>query len=97
LVGIFFNFCLYGVLAIQAYIYHIAFPQDAFRIKALVYSVVAFETAQTIITGVEGFRWFAAGFGNMLVVAKPGLGPLCVPIMGSIMALTVQVFFCYRI
>jgi len=96
-VGTLLNFCLYGVLAVQAYIYYITFPKDSWKIKGLVYFVVALETAQTITTGIDGFRWFANGFGNVLVIAAPGLGPLNTPIMGSIIALIVQSFFCYRI
>lgn len=97
LIGVMLNFALFGVLAVQAYVYHITFPHDNLEIKGLVYFVVAFETAQTIMTGVDAFRWFATGFGNILEVAKPGLGPVNTPIMGAIMALVVQTFFCYRI
>ncbi|KAG6910308.1 hypothetical protein DXG01_011705 [Tephrocybe rancida] len=39
----------------------------------------------------------ARGFGNVLNFADPRLSPFYTPMMGSIMALVVQLFFCYRI
>ncbi|KAF8904510.1 hypothetical protein CPB85DRAFT_1317296 [Mucidula mucida] len=97
LLGTFFNFSLYGVLAVQVYIYHLAFPNDNVKIKGLVYFVLAFETAQTIMNGADAFNSFARGFGNLLVAGDPGISPVYTPIMGSIIAFVVQMFFCYRI
>ncbi|KAF9025658.1 hypothetical protein BDZ89DRAFT_70886 [Hymenopellis radicata] len=97
LLGTFFNFTLYGVLAVQVYIYHLAFPNDNVKIKGLVYFVLAFETAQTIMNGVDAFNSFARGFGNLLIAGDPGISPVYTPIMGSIIAFVVQMFFCYRI
>ncbi|KAG6854552.1 hypothetical protein C0991_004888 [Blastosporella zonata] len=43
------------------------------------------------------FQWFAPGFGNLANVKNPLTSPVNTPVMGSIMALVVQIFFCYRI
>ncbi|KAG6855714.1 hypothetical protein H0H87_011702, partial [Tephrocybe sp. NHM501043] len=43
------------------------------------------------------FQWFAAGFGNAVKIQDPLTSPVNTPFMGSIMALVVQIFFCYRI
>jgi len=97
LVGTLLNFTLYGVLAVQTYIYHLSFEHDNYLVKTLVYFVLAFETAQTIMNGVDAFQWFASGFGDLLVITKPGISAIYTPLMGSIIALVVQFFFCYRI
>ncbi|KAF8904514.1 hypothetical protein CPB85DRAFT_1437809 [Mucidula mucida] len=97
LLGSLFNFTLYGILALQVYIYHTSFPQDNRKIKWLVYFVFAFETAQTIMNGVDVFNSFARGFGNLLIIAEPGISPIYTPIMGSVIAFMVQIFFSYRI
>lgn len=62
-----------------------------------VYFVLAFETAQTIMNGVDVFNNYARGFGNLLIISNPYLGSVYTPIMGSIMSMIVQLFFCYRI
>jgi len=91
------NFGLYGVLALQGYIYHVSFPKDNLKIKCLVYFVLAFETAQIVINGIDTWDLFANRFGDIGILATPGLGAIDTPMMGSITAFVVQIFFCYRI
>ncbi|KAF5386559.1 hypothetical protein D9615_001588 [Tricholomella constricta] len=97
LIGSLLNFLLYGVLAVQVYIYRLSFPKDNNLIKLLVYFTLVFESVQTALNGVDMYHWFAKGFGNVLNFADPRLSPFYTPMMGSIMALVVQLFFCYRI
>ncbi|KAF9018690.1 hypothetical protein BDZ89DRAFT_959871, partial [Hymenopellis radicata] len=97
LLGTLFNWALYGIVAVQVYIYHLSFPKDNIKIKCLVYFVLAFETAQTIMNGVDVFNGFARGFGDMAIIGNPGISPVYTPVMGSIIAFVVQMFFCYRI
>jgi hypothetical protein len=63
----------------------------------LVYLIFLVETVATALNGVDMYYWFAAGFGDILNFAKPRISPFYTPILGSVMALVVQVFFCYRI
>ncbi|KAF8897958.1 hypothetical protein CPB85DRAFT_192505 [Mucidula mucida] len=97
LLGTLFNWALYGIVAVQVYIYHLSFPKDNIKIKCLVYFVLAFETVQTIMNGVDVFNGFARGFGDMTIIGNPGISPIYTPVMGSIIAFVVQLFFCYRI
>ncbi|KAJ7432831.1 hypothetical protein B0H11DRAFT_2297150 [Mycena galericulata] len=51
----------------------------------------------TSLNGVDVYYWFAVGFGDILRFSKPGFSAWYTPLMGSVMALVVQIFFCYRI
>jgi len=82
---------------VQVYVYRLSFPNDKASIKWLVYLVFLTETVLTALNGVDMYTWFAAGFGDLLTFMKPLISPAYTPIMGSVMALVVQLFFCYRI
>ncbi|KAF8977537.1 hypothetical protein BDQ17DRAFT_1183897, partial [Cyathus striatus] len=97
LIACLLNFALYGVLFVQTYIYHLTFPNDNIYVKVLVYFTFIFETAQTCMNGTDIYNWLIKGFGDLTEFAKPGLSPIYAPLMGSITALIVQYFFCYRI
>jgi len=62
-----------------------------------VYSVFLAETLQTALTGADLYYWFVSGFGNMDHLAAPYVSEFDVPIIGSIVSFTVQLFFVYRI
>jgi hypothetical protein len=97
LLGDLWNWTLYGVLVVQLYVYSYNFPGDRSLIKLLVYSVFLLETVQTALTGADLYYWFVTGFGNPAHLASPSLSPVDVPIIGSIVSFTVQLFFVYRI
>jgi hypothetical protein len=97
LIGALLNYFLYGVLAVQVYVYRLSFPNDKASIKWMVYVIFLVETVATALNGVDCFHWFAAGFGDILEFTKPLISPFYTPILGSVMALVVQFFFCYRI
>jgi len=62
-----------------------------------VYSVFLIETVQTGLTGADLYYWFVSGFGNLGHLASPYVSAFDVPIIGSIVSLTVQLYFVYRI
>ncbi|KAJ6631105.1 hypothetical protein B0H10DRAFT_2207493 [Mycena sp. CBHHK59/15] len=97
LIGSLLNYFLYGVLAVQVYVYRLSFPNDKASIKWMVYIIFLLETVMTALNGVDMFNWFAKGFGDVLELAKPGISPAYTPLFGGVMALVVQWFFCYRI
>ncbi|KAF7289933.1 hypothetical protein MIND_01368300 [Mycena indigotica] len=97
LMGSLLNYMLYGVLAVQVYVYRLNFPNDKNTIKALVYGIFIVETVLTALNGVDVYHWFAAGFGDIIEFSKPLISPAYTPIFGSIIAVIVQCFFCYRI
>ncbi|KAI0043605.1 hypothetical protein FA95DRAFT_1563141 [Auriscalpium vulgare] len=95
--GICFNFCLYGVLAAQVYSYQYNFPKDKWIFKVLVYGVFLIETSQTAMSGADIVYWFASGFGNLARLRDTYLSPFDTPFMGSFVAFIVQLFYSYRI
>ncbi|KAJ7695435.1 hypothetical protein B0H17DRAFT_1198667 [Mycena rosella] len=97
LIGSLLNFCLYGVMAVQVYVYRLSFPNDKPAIKWMVYSIFLVETVMTTLNGYDMYKWFAEGFGNIVAFGAPGISPFYTPFMGGVMALVVQSFFCYRI
>jgi hypothetical protein len=97
LFGEIFNVYFFGILSVQLYLYYITFPEDALYIKLLVYSVFAIDTASTILCMADVYHWFAAGFGSMIALNDIHFSGIDTPLMGAIIAATVQGFYCYRI
>ncbi|KAH9039094.1 hypothetical protein EDB85DRAFT_2084857 [Lactarius pseudohatsudake] len=97
LLGTVWNWCLYGTLIVQYYVYTYNFPTDSRYLKLLVSSLFIIETLQTALSGADLYYWFASGFGDMTHLASPYASAFDVPIMGAIVSLAVQVYFAYRV
>ena len=70
---------------ISSDIYYLAFPNDSFQKKFLVYAVYIAEVVQAIILARMGYIQFAAGFGNFDALnAIPVILWFAVPIINSI-------------
>jgi len=91
------NWGLFGVLSTQVYVYYLAFPKDQNRSKALVYLVYVFEMAQTVLLTQHGFYTFAENFGNVDTLDEMGTIWFSVPVMNSVVAFVVQIFYAFRI
>ena len=65
--------------------------------SSAVYSIFLVETVQTALTGADLYYWFVSGFGNIVHLSTTYASGFDVPIIGSVVALTVQLFFVYRI
>ncbi|KAF8890380.1 hypothetical protein BD779DRAFT_1517218 [Infundibulicybe gibba] len=97
LLGVMFNWWILGILIVQCYIYRLTFPEDTTRRKSLVYVLLFLETVQTMLSTADAFHWFAFGFGNMDTLAQYFLANFDTPILGSAIALIVQLMFCNRV
>jgi hypothetical protein len=97
LLGTVWNWTLYGVLLVQTYVYSYNFPNDRTFLKLLVYPVFLLETLQTALSGADLYHWFVSGFGNMDRLNSPHASAFDVPIIASVVSLTVQFFFVFRI
>ncbi|KAI0000817.1 hypothetical protein BJV74DRAFT_116020 [Russula compacta] len=97
LFGEVWNWALYGVLAVQVYVYNYNFPEDRKVIKVLVYSLFFIETLQTAMSGADLYYWFVSGFGQIDRLTHPNLAAFDVPIVEVVIAVTVQYFFAYRV
>jgi len=91
------NWFLFGVLVVQIYVYSYNFPEDRRQIKLMVYGVFLLETLQTALDGADLYYWFASGFGNIDHLTSPYATPFDVPMTETLVSLTVQLFFMYRI
>ncbi|KAJ7911116.1 hypothetical protein B0H13DRAFT_587176 [Mycena leptocephala] len=97
LIATLLNFFLFGTLFIQVYVYHACFPKDRLAIKRLVYSVFLAMALCTCFNGADVHYWFGSGFGDIIKLEHAHFAPVYMSIMGSLIALAVQLFFCYRI
>ncbi|KAF5365281.1 hypothetical protein D9758_005338 [Tetrapyrgos nigripes] len=97
LYGMFFNYGLMGSLAVQVYHYYSSFPADKKVIKAVVYTLLILEVAQTGIMSYFAYTIFGSGYGNLEVFDKSALEWFPVCILGSVIAGMVQLFYAHRI
>ncbi|EKM52242.1 uncharacterized protein PHACADRAFT_211519 [Phanerochaete carnosa HHB-10118-sp] len=97
LLGYLFNWGLFGVLSVQVYLYHIAFPRDHWPMKTLVYSVYLIEMVQTILVTFDAFHEYARGFGNLEALEAGGLDWIAVPAFSGIVSAMVQMHYAYRV
>ena len=66
-------------------------------ILSVVYSIFFLETVQTVLSGTDLYYWFASGFGDIYQLTTPFASFIDLPMMGSVVALSVQFFFAHRI
>jgi len=97
LIGIVWNWALYGILLVQTYVYSYHFTGDRKLLKVIVYSIFFIETLQTALSGADLFYWFADGFGNMDRLKDPYAAAFDVPMIGAVISTIVQFFFAYRV
>jgi len=89
------QWALFGALSVQVYIYYLAFPNDPLHRKLLVYGTYAIELVQTILLARMAYLEFS---GNYLILDTiPATYWFGVPILVSIAAAVVQIFYAYRI
>lgn len=62
-----------------------------------VYTIFFLDTLQTCMTGADAFYWFCSGFGDLTHLSNVYISFFDTPMLGGLMALIVQSFFCYRI
>ncbi|KAJ7752619.1 hypothetical protein B0H16DRAFT_1545969 [Mycena metata] len=96
-VGTVLNWSLFGVLAVQAYIYFLAFPADRRLNKIIVTSIFLLELLQTLGDSRDTIRTFGSQWGNPEALDLVGWAFFSVPILGSFIAAIGQIFFAWRI
>ncbi|KAJ7513121.1 hypothetical protein B0H11DRAFT_2268084, partial [Mycena galericulata] len=97
LIGSLLNFFFLGMLLVQSYIYRICFPRDALGIKVLVYFILLVMIVCICLNAVDVEYWFGSGFGQIARFTNLNNSRFYTPLMGSFVAMLVQLFFCYRI
>jgi len=97
LIGIFINWGLLGALIVQVFLYQQEFKDDRKWIKCLVYGLFILEIVQTALCTADAVKWFAIGYGNVIALSKPEFSTVDAPVLDAIIALVVQLTFCWRI
>ncbi|KAF7354084.1 hypothetical protein MVEN_01095800 [Mycena venus] len=97
LLGYLLNWCLFGTLSLQLYLYYQAFPQDVLWNRCLVYTVYAIEFVQTMLMTNDAFSTFAYGFGDLSALTSLRLEWFALPILTGLVAFIVQSFYAYRV
>jgi len=62
-----------------------------------VYTIYFLELVQSVCAAADTSYWFGSGFGNMNQLNGVFVSPFDIAVIGSLVALAVQLFFCYRI
>ncbi|KDR71716.1 hypothetical protein GALMADRAFT_159155 [Galerina marginata CBS 339.88] len=97
LIGYLINWTLFGVLSVQVYLFHLAFPNDRLEYKALVYGSYVLETMQTLFFGYSAFKTFVTGFGDLEVMDRIDVLWFSVPVLSGLVAFLTQAFYAYRV
>lgn len=98
LVGIIFNWWLYGILIMQYFMY-LRYPKSNVSkyVGGIVHLLLALDTVQTVMTMVDAFQWFVYNFGDYDAFFKVGTASINSPFMDGLIALIVQLVYAWRI
>lgn len=61
------------------------------------YGLYILETVQTALCTADAMRWYAIGYGDLLALIKPQFSTIDAPILDALIAIIVQLTFCWRI
>ncbi|KJA25522.1 hypothetical protein HYPSUDRAFT_404539 [Hypholoma sublateritium FD-334 SS-4] len=96
LLGVMFNWGLWGILTVQVYVYHLFF-RDSLRVRTLVYTLYFLECVQTALSSADIIHWFSKGWGHLSFLSDPYVAPIDLPMMAGLIAMIVQLYFTWRI
>ncbi|KAF9445257.1 hypothetical protein P691DRAFT_777703 [Macrolepiota fuliginosa MF-IS2] len=71
--------------------------KDTTIIKVIVHLIFLLDTVQTILTMDDAFFWFAYNFGDLNKVYEFHLAAIDIPTLDAVIALIVQLVYCWRI
>ncbi|KAF7337127.1 hypothetical protein MVEN_02150500 [Mycena venus] len=97
-IGILASYVLFGVTTAQAYVYYSRFPDDSFKLKALIAIVWICELALTLCLGHTLYTYTISDYAQperLLSRVPPSLGVAA--FFDGFVALCVQGFFSYRL
>ncbi|KAI0806601.1 hypothetical protein C8Q74DRAFT_1212789 [Fomes fomentarius] len=97
LFGALASWLLFGISIVQLYLYYIFFPNDKIGIKALVYWVFTLDILLTVIAAGMGWHILVAGWGRQSNLIEPGWTFAAIAAGDGIIAMTVQLFYAWRI
>ncbi|TFK50340.1 hypothetical protein OE88DRAFT_241513 [Heliocybe sulcata] len=98
LMGYLFSYLLQGVLVVQMFIFcnQPTYSTDRWPIKVTVWTVFCLEIVATAFATVSAWYGFASGWGVGYTLDHPSWAFAYTPALHGIIALAVQLFFCWR-
>ncbi|KLO12206.1 hypothetical protein SCHPADRAFT_941393 [Schizopora paradoxa] len=93
LLGYLFNWGLFGVLSVQVYFYHLAFPGDRRSTKWLVFGIYLLELTQTIMMTHDAFGTYAVHYGEVEFLYNLQMLPITIPILSALVSCAVQMHY----
>lgn len=92
-----FNWCLFGILATQVYIFQISFPKERWPLKLLVYSLFVIDTAQTFFFTDYSWSVLVGHWGDPRILLGFTWSSCMIPIIDGLVSIIAQTFFAWRI
>lgn len=98
IVGVALNWWLYGIFTMQ-YVMYLNNPRhrDGIFLRGIVHFLFLLDTAQTFMIMDDAFFWFVYNFGDFTALFKFNLASIDGPVLDSIITLTVQLVYCWRL
>ncbi|KZT25969.1 hypothetical protein NEOLEDRAFT_1178086 [Neolentinus lepideus HHB14362 ss-1] len=99
LMGYLFSYLLQGVLTVQMFIFcnQPSYSSDRYPIRVTVWTVFCLEIVATAFATVSAWYGLASGWGNIYTLNHPSWAFAYTPALHGIIALVVQLFFCWRL
>ncbi|KAF5345953.1 hypothetical protein D9756_010918 [Leucocoprinus leucothites] len=97
IVGACLNWFLYGILVVQYLVYLNHAGQDKVWLRTVVHFMFLLDTAQTCLVMTDIFSWYVYNFGNYETLFRFSVSPIDGPLLDSIIMLTVQLVYCWRL
>ncbi|KAJ7197415.1 hypothetical protein GGX14DRAFT_471291, partial [Mycena pura] len=96
-IGMAFSTLLFGVVSLQTFNYYRNFPNDSWRLKALVGAVWVLELAHSICSWHGMFLVTVTFYGQPSHILDPPVTIVLISLFAGIIVVLVQGFFCFRI
>ncbi|EPQ51337.1 hypothetical protein GLOTRDRAFT_133207 [Gloeophyllum trabeum ATCC 11539] len=98
LMGYLFSYLLQGILIVQVFIFcsQPTYATDRLPIKVTVWIVFCLEIVSTAFATVSAWYGLASGWGDPRTLINPSWAFAYTPALHGIIALSVQLFFCWR-
>ncbi|TFL03046.1 hypothetical protein BDV98DRAFT_565316 [Pterulicium gracile] len=98
LLGYMLSYLLLGVICVQIYLYHTAFPRDPVWMKLYVFAVFFLEMVLAVLVGLDAWWSIVSGFGDLSHMGEQ-VNPTSAAEMPitALIALMIHAFYCWRI
>ncbi|KAF8592159.1 hypothetical protein K439DRAFT_389447 [Ramaria rubella] len=97
LLGSLLNWCFFGVLGVQTYLYFQWYPKDRNVVKSLVVILLVLDTSQTVVSTINAWTMLISGWGNVEVLFAPPWSLCMAVILSGLISAIVQIFFARRV